>query len=554
MKSRYLPMLSKPADGPFNGDEWFFEIKWDGIRAIAYVGETLSIRSRNDKEIAGQFPELEELTRLAPGTVLDGEIVAMSGGKPDIQSILPRLQSRGGRLPPRPTTAPVSYIVFDILEKDGKTLTGLPLAERRKILENAVTESSHVVLSVPVEGRGEDYYQLVVAKGLEGVMAKRKDSRYEPGQRSSAWLKIKELKTCDCVIAGYTPGQGGRGPAFGALLLGLYENRRAGMGSGQPGDKSLKNLSVASNPGPAGNLVYIGKVGSGFSDRDLDSLIDTFSTLKTGTAQLTGTEKGETVVWLEPVLVCEVAYQMVTREGKLRIPRFIRIRSDKKPEECTTDQLAVIVIPPSSENEGKEKGETTGPGSTSVPAGQKEPEGKAPNSGKKRKTGTVSAETEPAQSTKAKEPEGDSLRVYHEKRNFSVTSEPEGKTDMTGNYFVIHEHHSHHLHYDLRLERDGVLKSWAVPKGIPEVPGEKHLAVAVEDHPLEYGHFEGTIPAGQYGAGTVSIWDNGTYETKHWADDKIEITFHGKRLTGPYVLVQFKRAGKNEWLVFKAAG
>ena len=123
-----------------------------------------------------------------------------------------------------------------------------------------------------------------------------------------------------------------------------------------------------------------------------------------------------------------------------------------------------------------------------------------------------------------------------------------------GNYFVIHEHHAHKLHYDLRLERDGVLKSWAVPKGIPEKAGEKHLAVAVEDHPLEYGHFEGTIPAGEYGAGTVTIWDNGTYDTKLWAGDKIEITFHGGRLTGHYVLVPFKRAGKNDWLLFKVGG
>ena len=150
-------------------------------------------------------------------------------------------------------------------------------------------------------------------------------------------------------------------------------------------------------------------------------------------------------------------------------------------------------------------------------------------------------------------PKGNALKEYHGKRDFSVTSEPEGPKDMTGgNYFVVHEHHAHHLHYDLRLERGGILKSWAVPKGIPEVPGEKHLAVAVEDHPLEYGHFEGTIPAGEYGAGTVSIWDNGTYDTKHWDSNKIEITFHGKRLAGHYVLVTFKRAGKNEWLVFKA--
>jgi bifunctional non-homologous end joining protein LigD len=123
---------------------------------------------------------------------------------------------------------------------------------------------------------------------------------------------------------------------------------------------------------------------------------------------------------------------------------------------------------------------------------------------------------------------------------------------MSGNSFVIHEHHAHTLHYDLRLERDGVLKSWAVPKGVPETAGEKHLAVAVEDHPLAYGTFEGEIPAGQYGAGTVTIWDHGTYETKHWDDEKIEVTLHGRRLDGPYVLVKFKRAGKNEWLVFRA--
>jgi bifunctional non-homologous end joining protein LigD len=152
-------------------------------------------------------------------------------------------------------------------------------------------------------------------------------------------------------------------------------------------------------------------------------------------------------------------------------------------------------------------------------------------------------------------PNEDALRSYQEKRNFSITREPEGPRTMTeGNSFVIQEHHAHRLHYDFRLERDGVLKSWAVPKGIPEVPGEKHLAVAVEDHPLEYGHFEGTIAKGEYGAGTVTIWDEGTYDTKHWAGDKIEVILHGSRLNGHYVLVPFKRAGKNEWLIFKAGG
>ncbi|MEN6610723.1 MAG: DNA polymerase ligase N-terminal domain-containing protein [Methanoregulaceae archaeon] len=144
------------------------------------------------------------------------------------------------------------------------------------------------------------------------------------------------------------------------------------------------------------------------------------------------------------------------------------------------------------------------------------------------------------------------LRKYHEKRNFIVTNEPEGTTGMSGNSFV-QEHHSHKLHYDLRLERDGVLKSWVVPKGVPEAPGEKHLAVAVEDHPLEYGSFEGEIPKGEYGAGTVFLWDSGTYETKQWDEKKIEVVLHGRRLNGSYVPVKFGRAGKNDWLVFRTA-
>ena len=537
MKTRYQPMLSRTANGPFNGDAWYFEIKWDGVRAIAYVDEDLSLRSRNDRELAGQFPELAELLNLAPHTVLDGEIVVMSGGKPDIQALLPRLQAGTGRSPPPDVKNPVTYIIFDILEKDKKMLLDLPFSERRKILEKSVKEGPHVILSVPVEARGEDYYKAAIARGLEGVMAKRGDSPYEPGQRSGAWLKIKAEKTCDCVIAGYTPGQGGRGPTFGALLLGLYEqgeNARVGKRISSP----KKKLSVPPASGDENRkLVYIGKVGTGFSDRDLEELLKTFSPLETSTPQLAGVEKAEPVIWLEPALVCEVAYQMVTRDKKLRIPRFIRMRPDRKPEECLTDQLREVKVPSAVTETGAEAAHTdTG----------KRISGKAGSD----KTGSPDAD----------HPQGSGgeqgLKEYKKKRDFSVTGEPEGTviTEGGGNYFVVQEHHARRLHFDLRLEREGVLKSWAVPKGIPVVPGEKHLAVAVEDHPLDYGHFEGTIPEGQYGAGTVSIWDNGTYDTKHWDPDKIEVTLHGHRITGPYVLVRFKRAGKNEWLFFRAGG
>ena len=539
MRTRYQPMLSRSANGPFNGDAWLFEIKWDGVRAIAYVDDDLSIRSRSDRELAGQFPELAELLTLAPHTVLDGEIVVMSGGRPDIQALLPRLQVGTGRSAPAKVKTPVTYIVFDILEENKKPLISLPFSERRKILEESVKEGPHIILSVPVEARGEDYYDAAIARGLEGVMAKRKDSLYEPGLRSGAWLKIKVEKTCDCVIAGYTPGQGGRSLTFGALLLGLYEQGGSTVPPLKRRPPSSKTISSASpsNGDKDRKLVYIGKVGTGFSDRDLAELLKTFSPLKTSTPQLTGVEEAETVIWLEPVLVGEVAYQAVTRDKRLRIPRFIRIRSDRKPEECSIDQLMEVQVASSrgdSVAEAKDQSDTKG------------------NTQKVHSKKSGPAESDQLQGP----PKEQALEDYHKKRDFSVTGEPEGAVNKEGggNYFVVQEHHAHRLHFDLRLEREGVLKSWAVPKGMPEVIGEKHLAVAVEDHPLDYGHFEGTIPKGEYGAGNVSIWDNGTYDTKHWDPDKIEITFHGRRMNGPYVLVRFKRAGKSEWLVFRAAG
>jgi bifunctional non-homologous end joining protein LigD len=117
--------------------------------------------------------------------------------------------------------------------------------------------------------------------------------------------------------------------------------------------------------------------------------------------------------------------------------------------------------------------------------------------------------------------------------------------------FVIQEHQARTHHFDFRLEKDGVLKSWAVPKGVPEEPGTKRLAIQVEDHPLEYGGFEGAIPAGQYGAGTVRIWDRGTCDLKEWTPDKIVFTLHGARFEGNYSLVRFKKGGEHDWLLIK---
>ena len=141
---------------------------------------------------------------------------------------------------------------------------------------------------------------------------------------------------------------------------------------------------------------------------------------------------------------------------------------------------------------------------------------------------------------------------YKAKRNFSESLEPTGGgVEPAGNIYVVQEHHASHLHWDFRLERGGVLKSWAVPRGPPVKPGERRLAIAVEDHPLDYAGFEGVIPEGEYGAGTVQIWDRGTYEALKWTEEKIEIRIRGEQLSGSYELFRFRKAGEKEWLLFK---
>ena len=146
------------------------------------------------------------------------------------------------------------------------------------------------------------------------------------------------------------------------------------------------------------------------------------------------------------------------------------------------------------------------------------------------------------------------LEKYRKRRDFARTPEPGGQQGPSGGHpvFVVQEHQASHHHFDLRLEHGGVLKSWAIPKGMPEKPGDRRLAVETEDHPLEYATFEGTIPEGEYGAGEVTIWDQGLFEPLSWEQDKIEVVMQGSRISGRYVLVRFRKAGENQWLIFKA--
>ena len=457
----YKPMLSQSEEEPFTSRDWIFEVKWDGIRAISYIGKDLSIKSRNQKELISNFPELEELKELAGGTVLDGEIIVMRDSQTDFQTLIERNKKTSARdIEYMAKKYPATYVVFDILEKNGEPLISESLVKRKRILKESVQEGKYVVISLFVEETGETYFQAALDKGVEGIMAKKKQSLYEPGKRSENWLKIKKIKTIDCVIFGYTRGEGSRKKTFGSLILGLYDN---------------------SEP------VFVGKVGTGFTRQNMEDLIQKLDGLKVDEISLQGVDEKRKVIWLQPKLACEVGYQTLTKNGRLRIPVFKGLKEDKQPNECTIDQIGLP------------------------------------------------------------------LQEYAAKRDFSNTTEPAAiGNKTTGKSFVIHEHHARRLHYDLRLERNGVLKSWAVPKGPPESQGEKHLAIQVEDHPLEYGTFEGTIPEGQYGAGTVKIWDKGLYELLVWDDNKIEILMKGDKMEGRYVLVRFKKAGENNWLFFKA--
>jgi DNA ligase D-like protein (predicted ligase)/DNA ligase D-like protein (predicted 3'-phosphoesterase) len=457
----YKPMMARTIEKPFNDPDWLFEIKWDGIRAIAYVGDTISLKTRNDKELISKFPEFNELSILTKEAVLDGEIIILSDGKPDFNAVAKRNQVSNPReAQAKAVESQATYVVFDILEVQGDSVIDHPLSQRIELLKKHLKSGKHVIQSITIPEQGVEYYEAAIKKELEGIIAKRKDSTYQPGTRSPDWLKIKHVKICDCVIFGYTQGEGNRRETLGALLLGLFDE---------------------------GTPVYVGRVGTGFSDKDLISIRGLLENLKTENQWFNEEDIPSGSQWVEPILVAQIGYQEVTKDQRLRAPRFQGFRDDKPAQLCSINQI-----------------------------------------------------------------KPQRLEEYYRKRNFTETNEPKGGYEIgAGNNYIIQEHQATRLHYDLRLERDGVLVSWAVPKGIPTESGDRRLAIQTEDHPLEYGGFEGTIPKGLYGAGTVEIWDKGFYIPVKWLKDKVEVVIAGERIHGKYELIRFEKAGKNEWLLFK---
>jgi DNA ligase D-like protein (predicted ligase) len=307
------PMLAVPGK-IFSNRDWIFEPKIDGTRCIAHVSNgTVELQNRRLTSIGSRYPEITEaLGKTAGNCILDGEMTVFSKGVPNFASLAVRDQQVNSiRIDYLSKTMPASYVVFDILYKDGESLMNLPLIERKSILQQELQESDSVTIIGYLQEKGEAYLKAALEKGLEGVMAKRQASPYLPGIRSRDWIKIKKQLTLDLVVGGYIPGNGPREQFFGSLLLGAYDN--------------------------LGKLIYTGRVGSGFSQQELEEISNEFEPSEVSPFSNTPTTSG--VKWLKPKLVVEVVALEVSKRRHLRAPVFIRRRNDKVPEDCTIDQL-----------------------------------------------------------------------------------------------------------------------------------------------------------------------------------------------------------------------
>ena len=301
-----------------SGRQWAYEMKWDGIRALVEVrpgpdGPLLRLMSRNGNDLTASYPELSDLPSAVDATsaVLDGEIVALSRtGRPDFGLLQQRMNlARPADIAAAARSVPVQLMVFDLLEKDGRSLTGVPYDDRRALLESTVA-SRGVVQVPPAFGDDsatvEEALATSRALGLEGVVAKRRDSLYSPGRRSGAWVKLKHHLAQEVVVGGWQPGEGRRAGGIGSLLLGI------------PGN---------------GGLHYVGKVGTGFRDRDLDEVADRLAPLARNESPFLDIPRADAsgARWVAPDLVGEVEFAEWTGPGRLRQPSWRGWRPDKEP-------------------------------------------------------------------------------------------------------------------------------------------------------------------------------------------------------------------------------
>jgi bifunctional non-homologous end joining protein LigD len=290
------PMLASIIDEPFNSEDWQFEIKWDGYRALSYLNNgTVQLRSRNNLSFDQKYIPAYDALKLWPvNAVIDGEIIVLNEeGKADFKALQDWQLAKNGEL---------VYYVFDILWLDGISLVNLPLVERQQILKQIMPESNIIRFSDSIEDYGIDFYNIAKENNLEGIIAKRKDSVYQPGFRTKSWLKIKIEQRHEAVICGFTKNKG-TDRVFSSLLLAHYDSD---------------------------GLHYIGQVGTGFNAAMQDALMKKMKPLISKTPSVDGVPRlGKETVWVKPSLVCEVKYTELTPEGVMRHPSFQGLREDK---------------------------------------------------------------------------------------------------------------------------------------------------------------------------------------------------------------------------------
>jgi bifunctional non-homologous end joining protein LigD len=307
------PMLSIPGPRPTDVDDWAVELKWDGVRAMAYIerGRTRLI-SRTGKDITDTYPELATLGKDLKQALLDGEIVAFGAdGWPDFEALQARIHaSTPAEAARRAKVTPVGYVAFDLLQIDGRPFADHPYETRRAELEKIQPNDA---LQIPPRFAGTDLGAVLDTAqqhGLEGIVAKRKDSPYEPGVRSPNWRKIKNLLRQEVVVGGWKPGKGNRAATLGSLLVGVYDE---------------------------GTLRYAGHVGTGFTDATLRMLKSKLKTRETSPFDEVPAEHARVAVWTQPELVIEVAFERWTNQGRMRAPVYKGLRDDKDPAEVVRE-------------------------------------------------------------------------------------------------------------------------------------------------------------------------------------------------------------------------
>jgi bifunctional non-homologous end joining protein LigD len=314
------PMLACLGKLPRDESGWAFELKWDGVRALAYC-ETGQIRleSRNLRDISSQYPEVTRALREAMGSreaILDGEVVAFDeDGRPDFQRLQRRMHlGSESAVRRRMADTPVLYMVFDVLYAEGHTLMDLPYTDRRRVLEALELRDPNIQVPANHLGDGTTLLELTRERNLEGLVAKRLDSRYVPGSRSKGWVKVKNVLSAEMVIGGWLPGQGGRSGTLGALAVGYHE---------EAGDEGLR---------------YAGRVGTGFNAATLADLMRMLKPLRTDESPFTGRKPPKETAFVEPKLVATIEFREWTQAGTLRAPSFKGLRDDIDASQVTRDQ------------------------------------------------------------------------------------------------------------------------------------------------------------------------------------------------------------------------